>query len=380
MSAQSKGRYEGRFAAPKQKPARRLAGAALALVILLLSLSRLGAEAFKLLSYADVLIGGGKMLIYGNVESVDIGEAVNGVPVFNAVPEHPPEDYILRLDDGTTIVYKGHTYQLNPNLVTVLFLGIDHEVQETDVIGTGGQSDVLLLVGLDTKTGEATVLNISRDTYAQVDVYSIHNQFIETVNQQITMAYGYGNGKDTSCENAKRSVERLIYGLPISRYISLDMDGILAANETVGRVSLHSLIDVHMPDGSDVKAGDYIELAGRNLDRYIRTRGQELDANTRRMERQQQYVTEFVKKSVARTREQLSFPVDLFSTLAPYMATNLEISDVTFLSSAFINHGAHFSFRSVTGSYGKLYGSSVFYPDETDLFEAVLQVFYLRAD
>lgn len=380
MSRQNNRRYEGRFTAPKPQRVRRLTGAALALVILLLSLARLGAEAFKLLSYADVLVGGGRMLVYGNVQNVDMGEEINGVPIFNEVPEQPEGDYILRLDDGATIVYQGHTYKLNRDLVTILFLGIDHGIQETDVIGTGGQSDTILLVGLDTKTGEATVLNISRDTYAQVDVYSIHNQYVETVNQQITMAYGYGNGKETSCENAVRSVSRLLYQLPISCYLSLDMEGIEAANETVGRVSLNSLIDVRMPDGTNVKKGDRIELSGKNLDRYIRTRSQELDANTKRMERQQQYVTEFVRKGVSKTRQQISFPVQLFSTLAPYMATNLEISDVTFLSSTFLSHGANFSFRSVKGTYGKLFGSSVFYPDETDLFEAVLQVFYVRVD
>lgn len=380
MSRQNNRRYEGHFTAPKPQRVRRLSGAALALVILLLSLARLGAEAFKLISYADVLVGGGRMLVYGNVQNVEMGEEINGVPIFNEVPEQPEGDYILRLDDGSTIVYQGHTYKLNQDLVTILFLGIDHEIQETDVIGTGGQSDAILLVGLDTRTGEATVLNISRDTYAQVDVYSIHNQYVETINQQITMAYGYGNGKETSCENAVRSVSRLLYQLPISCYLSLDMDGIEAANEAIGRVTLDSLIDVEMPDGSIVKKGDRIELAGKNLNRYIRARSWDLDGNTKRMERQQQYITEFVRKGVTKTRQQISFPVQLFSTLAPYMATNLEISDVTFLSSTFLSHGANFSFRTVKGTYGKLFGSSVFYPDETDLFEAVLQVFYVRAD
>lgn len=380
MSRQNNRRYEGHFTAPKPQRVRRLSGAALALVILLLSLARLGAEAFKLISYADVLVGGGRMLVYGNVQNVEMGEEINGVPIFNEVPEQPEGDYILRLDDGSTIVYQGHTYKLNQDLVTILFLGIDHEIQETDVIGTGGQSDAILLVGLDTRTGEATVLNISRDTYAQVDVYSIHNQYVETINQQITMAYGYGNGKETSCENAVRSVSRLLYQLPISCYLSLDMDGIEAANEAIGRVTLDSLIDVEMPDGSIVKKGDRIELAGKNLNRYIRARSRDLDGNTKRMERQQQYITEFIRKGVTKTRQQISFPVQLFSTLAPYMATNLEISDVTFLSSTFLSHGANFSFRTVKGTYGKLFGSSVFYPDETDLFEAVLQVFYVRAD
>ena len=379
MNGQTDARYTGRFTAAKKNTARRITGGTLALLILLLSLARIGAEALKLLAYADIFIGGGRMLIYGDVHNVDMGDSVNGVPIVDEVPTGS-DDYILRLNDGTTIVYQGHTYELNRDLTTVLFLGIDHEITETDVIGTGGQSDVILLIALDTKTGETTVLNIPRDTYAQIDIYTIDNKYAGVSFEQITVAYAYGNGRETSCENTIRSVSRLLFGLPVSSYLAVDMKGIQAANEAVGHVTLNSLIDVTMTDGVTFKQGDAIELQGAYLDRYIRTRGQELDANAKRMERQMQYVTEYAKLAVAKSSQDLTFPVDLFSALAPYMVTNLDIPDVTFLSSTFLNHGASFSFRGLSGTYGKLYGSSVYYLDETDLFEAVLQVFYTRID
>ncbi len=385
MSPQTDVRYEGRFAAPKRKTARRITGGVLALVILLLSLSRLGAEAFKLLSYADVFIGGGKMLIYGGDLKVDMGEQLSGgegnIPIFNEVPvSEPTEDYILRLDDGRTIVYQGHTYELNRNLSTVLFLGVDRSIEGEKVIGKGGQSDVILLMGIDTTTGRATLLNIPRDAYAQVDHYSVGGINLGTEYEQITLAYAYGDGKKTSCENVALSVSRLLYGLPINSYLALDMNGIIEANEAVGGVTLKSLINVKMPDGTEVREGDMIELHGKNLDHYIRTRGQDLEANARRMERQKQYLEEFSKLAVKKARKTLSFPVELFSSLAPYMATNLEIPDVTFLSTTFINHGAVFNFRDLRGSFDKLNGSTVCYLDEVDLFEAVLQVFYVQVD
>ena len=381
MSPQTEGRYEGRFAAPKRKTARRITGGLLALVILLLSLSRLGAEAFKLLSYADVFIGGGKMLVYGNVEKVDMGEAISDIPIFTEVPSSEPEaGYVLWLNDGTTIVYQGHTYELNRNLTTVLFLGVDTDIEEEKTIGNSGQSDVILLMALDTTTGLTTLLNIPRDAYAQVDQYSVGGVNLGTQNEQITLAYAYGDGKKTSCENVALSVSRLLYGLPINTYLALDMKGIMEANEAVGGVTLKSLVDVHMPDGTDVHEGDMIELHGKNLDRYIRTRGQDLEANARRMERQKQYLTEFSKLAVQKARKNISFPVDLFSSLAPYMATNLEIPDVTFLSSTFLSHGATFEFRDLHGSFDMLNGSTVCYLDEVDLFEAVLQIFYIQVD
>ena len=374
----SEGRYQGRFAAPAKR--RGTGRRALVLLILLLSLARLGAEAMKLLAYGDIFLKGGRMLIYGDLEKVDLGDKISDLPVYEAPPEDPSQDYVLKLDDGATIVYGGHTYELNRDLSTVLFMGIDQTITETDKAGTGGQSDVLLLVGIDTVSGQTTVLNISRESYAQVDVYSGSNKFIETRFEQIALAYAYGNGKQTSAENVLRSVSRLLYGMPISSYVVLDMKGIQAANDTLGGVSLKSLIDVRMPDGSQVKEGDLIELRGKNLDRYIRTRSDDVDANAGRMLRQMQYATEFAKKVVRLSRQKLSFPVELFSTLSGYMVTDLNIPDVTFLSSAFLTHGANFSFRSIDGTYDLLNGSSVYYLDEIDLFEAFLQVFYKRVD
>lgn len=382
MSSRTKGRYEGRFAAPKRQTARRITGGVLALTFLLLFLSRLGAEAFKLISYADVFIGGGKMLVYGNVEKVEMGDAVPDIPIYTEIPSSAPEeDYVLWLNDGTTVVYQGHTYELNRDLTTILFLGVDHDIEEEKTVGHGGQSDVILLIGLNTKTGQATVLNIPRDASAQVDLYSVDGYYLRTENIQITLAYAYGDGRHTSCENAVRSVSRLLYGLPISSYLALDMKGIQAANEAVGRVTVRSLIDTVIPGSNEeVHEGDLLELHDSSLDHYIRTRGQDLEANARRMERQKQYVTEFSKLAVEKSRESLSFPVDLFSSLAPYMVTSLDIPAVTFLSTTFLNNSAVFNFRDLKGSFDKLNGSTICYLDGNDLFEAILQMFYVQAD
>ena len=381
MSPQTERHYQGRFSAPKKKTAR-MTGAVVLLLVLLLSLVRLGAEAFKLLSYADLFIGGRNMLIYGDVNAVDIGKSVNEIPIYNELPSsEPEEDYIVRLNDGTTIVYQGRTYELNRNLATILFLGIDHKIQEAEMVGLGGQSDVILLIAMDTKTGKTRILNISRDTYAEVEAYAADGVYMGTKPLQITTAFAYGNGKETSCENAVRSVSRLLYNLPIRSYLALDMNGIQAANEAVGHVTVNALDDIEMTDGTKFKKGDPIELQGRWLDRYLRTRSKEVvDANAKRMERQVQYVKAFSKLVVEKSKASISFPVDLFSALAPYMVTNLDIPDVTFLSSTFLSHGAEFTLRGITGTYGVLNSTAVLYPDELDLFEAVLELFYLPVD
>lgn len=384
MSQQIRGRFEAQPDASHVR-SRRLVRSAVVVAVLLLALARIGTEAIKLLTYADLLLGGGRMLVYGDVQKVDLGASIarNGlsIPILTEVPEEAPtEDYILKLNDGTTIVYQGHTYELNRNLTTVLLLGIDHTIQDETLPGNGGQSDVILLAGLDTVTGESNLLEISREANAEVDVYSISNRFIETRFEQITLAYAYGNGRETSCENTVRAVSRLLFGLPISAYLAIDLDGLMEANEVIGGVTVKSLIDVQLPDGTNVKEGDMVELHGKNLERYIRTRTEALDGNQKRMERQKQFLLEFTKQAVARAKENLTFPVELFSALSPYTVTNLDISDVTFISSVFLNHGAQFNLRTIQGTLEQYNESSIYYLDEVDLFEAVLQVFYNRID
>lgn len=369
-----------------RKPRRRV----LLALLVLLCLVRIGAEAAKGLSILDRYSNGRRMLIYGNVSSVELGgelKSNDGEKTIQIV-EEPPEssdpdsDIIVRKDNGTTLIYHDHTYRLNENLVTILFLGVDKQFSEfEDRPGNGGQSDVLLLIGIDTVTGKSTVLNINRDTKAEVDEYTLAGRFYRTNLEQITLAYAYGDGHKKSCENTTTTVSRLLYGLPISSYIALDMDGVDAANEAVGGVRLKSMLSYERKDGTVLREGEMIELHGNDLNRYIRNRSQDIDANMGRMDRQKQYVSEFAKTVVRKSKGDFTFPVDLFSALSPYMVTDLELPDVTFLSSCFLRNGANFSFRSIEGTYTRdSTGHSLFLPDEVDLFEAILQVFYVRED
>lgn len=290
------------------------------------------------------------------------------------------EKQVVMPDDGNTLVYKGETYHLNTNLTTILFMGVDKKALEEDaVIGTAGQADAIVLAAMDTVTGETKLVSISREAYAQVDVYSIEGYFVNTTFEQLCLAYAYGDGKTTSCENTVNSVSRLLYGLPISSYVSLDLDGIIVANDSIGGVTVQSISDLTLSDGSWLHKGDRIHLMGKETERYIRSRDQEqLDSNLERMDRQKQYLIEFAKIVTSQAKKDLTVPVNLFNTLQPYMATNLTTSDVAFLSTCYLQHGARFDFQSIDGTIGKLNGSAVYYLDDEDLFETVVDVFYVK--
>ena len=388
MSPQSKpsSRYAGKFdaAAAPREPRKRLSGGMRALIVLLLILVRFGAELVLTETTFQRFLQVSKT--YADINSVNLPDALHSgdrslIIVDGYSGSIPDGNVVLKYDDGTTVVYNGHTYRLNPNLTTILAMGIDRQItEETKLHGRGGQSDVLMLIGMDTKTGETNILNISREAYSQVQVYSGDGSLIRTEWLQICLAYAYGDGREKSCENAKLSVSRLLYDLEIQSYIAVDIEGILQANEAVGGVTVNSLVDVKMPDGTFVHKGDRITLHGKNAERYIRTRGQEIDANAPRMERQKQYLTEFSKLVVQKSKSDFTYPAALFSSLSPYMVTDMEITDVTALARCYLNNNAQIHFINVSGRYDLLNGTSVCYLDEIDLFEAILQVFYIRED
>ncbi len=284
-----------------------------------------------------------------------------------------PED-IETQNDGEFVVYNGKTYQYNKNVTNILFMGIDkRELEETEVLGTGGQADVIVLLAVDTKTGKISMINISRDTMTDVTVYSANGGYVGSETQQLCLSYAYGDGKEKSCENTVNSVKRLFYNIPIKTYLALDLDGIAAVNDSVGGV------DVTSPEtiGDFVKGQNY-HLEGQLAESFVRSRSHEsADANTLRMQRQQVYATQFMNKVISATKENITAPVDLFNASSPYTCTNLNPSRVLYLAESIVmSDGMSVEMSTVPGEskMGKEYAE--FYVDESKFYEQFLSVFY----
>ena len=295
----------------------------------------------------------------------------------------PTDDERIVSDDaGQTVRYNGKLYRFNPNLTTILFLGIDREDLElAEQTGDGGQADVIMLVVEDTETGRMKILNISRDTYAEYMRYTKDGVAVDYEKLQICLSYAYGDGRELSCENTKEAVQKLLYGMPISRYIAMDMDGVVAANEAVGGVELESMIDLQRNDGSKAQAGERITLHDREVISYLRHRGHDIDGNNRRIERGKQYASRFAATAVQQVKSDFGVIAKLYRTVMPYVVTDLELGDLAYLAQIYIKCGVAFEFRNISGEMDWLpnqYGNdvAVLYPDEDQLFETILDLFY----
>lgn len=285
------------------------------------------------------------------------------------------------------IEYNGHKYVYNDDVISIAFMGIDKRELDTDAqIGTAGQADADLILTVDSNTGRSKVIAIPRDTMVDVDIYSESGIFLRNENMQLCLSYAYGDGGESSAHNVTTSVSRVLYNVPINKYFALDLDGIAPINDALGGVTVESMFD--FPDLGITK-GDQVHLIGDLTEVYVRRRDMDtVDASLNRTARQVQYIKAFASQALPAVINDFGVVSRLYNTASGYSATDLDVSNVTYLASLLLSKGVRdFETTTLQGEMkmsdkadatGRVYAE--FYPDETATLETVLDTFYTRVD
>lgn len=281
-----------------------------------------------------------------------------------------------------TITYKGKTYAYNSNMTSILCLGIDKKHGmglENEIVGTGGQADAIYLVALDTVTGEATVIAVSRDIYSDIGVYSVDGKYTGTEYAQLCLAYAYGDGKEKSCENTVDAVQRLFYNLPINSYFAMDLSAVADLNDAVGGVEV-TVTDEYLyyALGYDWHQGDTVRLEGDEAVWYLQYRDVDvLNSSVDRMNRQLGYLQKFCTTAVDMTKQDITTPVRLFEIVQDYSVTNLNASKISALGYTVATSGAELKFDKVPGDVIHNGKYAQYVVDEQGLLELILKVYYV---
>ena len=342
--------YEG--GAKKQKKKKKKAGKIILIILLvILLLIAFVAGAFFYLQYK----GKQKMVSYEDVSIQSIDDAFTE-------------------NDGKTVIYNGKTYRLNENITSIACLGVDKENLGTygNVVGTGGQADTNMVLAIDTATGEITVIAIPRDIMVDIDLYSVDGEYLGNGHEQLCLAYAYGDGKHTSCQNSVASIQRVLFGMPVNSYISLDLAGIGPLNDAVGGVTVTSPETI-----AGFVSGQSVTLYGDNAVTFVQERGDDVNASTRRMERQMVYIKAFSVKAIDAAIRDFGSITRLYNAAQQYCCTNVGLDNVTYLATTLLSKGiSNFKTVSVPGEMkmGEKYAE--FYMDTTAAYEMILDVFY----
>lgn len=282
--------------------------------------------------------------------------------------------------DQETVEVNGTTYRKKDGLTTILAMGVDHETQDTYAYREAGQADFLRLIVLDSKNKTVQQLQIDRDTITPVTVLGVMGDRYEPVTQQICLGYGFGDGRQTSCEVTVEAVENLLGGQKIDQYLSMGLDGISTLNDLAGGVTVTLEDDFSAIDPTMTK-GTTLTLWGDQAEIFVRTRRSiGVGTNEARMARQEQYIRQISSQLDAKVREDQNFVLTAYDALEPYIYTDIPRGQLANEAWAAKDYEREETIKPEGTYQVGDDGFMEFYPDAASLQQAVLQLFYEKVD
>lgn len=277
--------------------------------------------------------------------------------------------------NANTVQYNGKSYALNEHMVTVAFIGFDNRTtNETTGEATEGQSDTVIVVALNTDTGEATAIVIPRDSMVPVDMY-VDGNYTGQSTMQICLQYSYGSTPEQSSELVAQCASRVLDGIPIDYYFTLNVEGVGPINDSIGGVTL---VPTQTVQKANVTEGDEVTLMGKSAEYYVQYRDiTDPDSSLKRQKRQISYLQAFSSKVLQTAKSNPALIVDLYQTADDYTWTNLGVDEVSFLGSTMLGKGVtDFNVVSLQGTMGAGDKHAEFTLDQDSVYQTVIDTFY----
>lgn len=311
-----------------------------------------------------------------------IKNASSQKPQFSVAEDEPLPDTEWE-DDW--IRYQGKIYDYNENILTFLCMGIDVDtiLDENQSGWDSGQADAIFLLVLNPDTQKISIIAIDRNTITDVDMYDQENHYLGTVQAQVNLAHGYGDGRENSAANQVKAVSHLMYELPIHGYCAINLPAIYILNDTIGGVDV-TVTEDFTPDYFQMELipGETIHLDGRLAYSYLRYRDTNVEESARlRLERQKQYLLAYVEKAKSEFAKDISLPIKLYNAATLSMVTDITADEVVYLAS----QAAKYTFSAddlivlpgVTDCSGEF---DEFYVDQDALKQIIIDLFYTEVE
>ncbi len=305
--------------------------------------------------------------------------ALTGKLQFHKDDTHISTDAI-DIEDDNTIIHNGKKYVLNKDIVSVLVIGIDKSNMYDDFgYGKNGHADTIFVAAINTSTKKIKMIPISRETMVDVNVYTTQGAYAGVEYEQLCLAYAYGDTPESCSENVMTSVRRILYGININSYVTVNLTGIERFTEMLGGIELTS-IDTLPLSNKTVTPGERLILSGVNARRYIQYRDSDLEANNRRMARQKQFLSALVTTAGNKVMSDFTRLGSYYNTLSPYFSTNVSLSQVTYLASTCLtlNLGDLIEYKNIEGTVSKGEKWTEFVPDSESVLNTVIDTFYVE--
>lgn len=237
------------------------------------------------------------------------------------------EDRIYGKKQDVTLLDEDYYYR--DDIQNYLVIGTDasgNQEAESDEY-LGAMADFLMLVVVNHTEKTYSMLQINRDTMAEVNLIGQDGTGEATATLQICTSHWYGGTKKQSCKNTVQAVSKLLGGIKIDAYYTLDMKAIGILNQAVGGVTVTIENDFAKID-PNMKYGSTIKLTDEQAYHYVHTRyGVDDEDNVSRMQRQQEYMQAF-KQAISSYLDDDQFVISLYNQLKQYSTTSISGDDI----------------------------------------------------
>lgn len=277
---------------------------------------------------------------------------------------------------GDTITYNGKKYALNKHMATVAFIGFDNRA--TDDGAKEGQSDTVMVVALNTDTGEARGIVIPRDSMVAVDTYT-GGSFSGQVTEQLCLQFAYGTDGDSSSALTAAAASRVLDNIPVDYYYTLNIEGVAPINDSIGGVTL---VPTQSVPGTSVVEGQETTLFGKTAEKYVQWRDTtNLTSSLDRTARQVSYVQAFASKVLSSAKSDPAMLINLYKTMGDYTWTNLGLDEFSYLATTMLEHGlTSFDVVTLQGTMQQGDTFAEFYLDQDNVKQTVVDTFYHPVD
>lgn len=225
---------------------------------------------------------------------------------------------------GNITLY-GKTYYYYHEMESYLIMGTDASGNE-EASGEeyrGSMADFLMLFVVDKTEKNYRILMLNRDTITEIPLMQRDGTSMASADLQLCTAHWYGGNKKQSCQNTVKAVSKMLGGIPISGYYSVNMDSIAVINHAVGGVTVKNESDFTDIDSS-IKKGEVVTLTDEQAVSFVQSRIHVDDGeNTSRMARQVQYMEAFIKKAHTIKMENAKLWIRLYQDLSPHSVTDI---------------------------------------------------------
>jgi len=253
----------------------------------------------------------------------------------NELDEAPEKTQTKKYQEDVTITYNGKKYRYNDNLINILVMGIDDYglKGDKDTDANPYQADTIVLGTVDAVKKTVSFMSIPRDTVASIKVLDLNDEVATVKKGPIAIQHSFGTQGERTNEAVVDAVSNLLYSVPISRYVSVDITAIPDINDSLGGITVDIPEDLTKWNPK-MKAGtkDYL-LLNKDAVIFVARRDTGIDDSAMgRMKRQVMYLKKLFPAVKAKTAENITYPIALYNSEADKVKTNLTIDEMTYLA------------------------------------------------